>query len=107
MLSRGDHGRPKFAACWPDPHRPVEGDAAHVVAGCRHRARVGAVDAVRLATFLMSREAQERLVAGNAWPAIRADAYGQAPAAQRETFEAVRRRSPTAGTAPRCRTGPT
>jgi hypothetical protein len=39
----------------------------------------------------MSREAQERLVAGNAWPAIRADAYGQVPAAQRETFEAVRR----------------
>ena len=31
------------------------------------------------------------LVAGNAWPAIRADAYGQVPAAQRETFEAVRR----------------
>jgi trehalose transport system substrate-binding protein len=47
--------------------------------------------AVRLATFLMSREAQERLVAGNAWPAIRTDAYGQVPAAQRETFEAVRR----------------
>ena len=47
--------------------------------------------AVRLATFLMSREAQEKLVAGNAWPAIRTDAYGQVPAAQRETFEAVRR----------------
>jgi trehalose transport system substrate-binding protein len=47
--------------------------------------------AVRLATFLMSREAQERLVAGNAWPAIRADAYGAVPAAQRDTFEAVRR----------------
>ncbi len=47
--------------------------------------------AVRLATFLMSREAQERLVAGNAWPAIRADAYGSVPPAQRETFEAVRR----------------
>jgi trehalose transport system substrate-binding protein len=47
--------------------------------------------AVRLAAFLMSREAQERLVAGNAWPAIREDAYVQAPAAQRETLEAVRR----------------
>jgi trehalose transport system substrate-binding protein len=47
--------------------------------------------AVRLATFLMSRDAQERLVEGNAWPAIRADAYGRVPAVQRETFEAVRR----------------
>ncbi len=47
--------------------------------------------AVRLAGFLMSREAQERLVTGNAWPAVRTDAYGQVPAAQRETFEAVRR----------------
>ena len=47
--------------------------------------------AVRLAGFLMSREAQERFVAGNAWPAIRTDAYGQVPPAQRETFEAVRR----------------
>jgi hypothetical protein len=35
--------------------------------------------------------AQERLVEGNAWPAIRADAYGRVPAVQRETFEAVRR----------------
>jgi trehalose transport system substrate-binding protein len=47
--------------------------------------------AARLAGFLMSRDAQARLVSGNAWPAIRADAYGQVPAAQRETFEAVRR----------------
>jgi trehalose transport system substrate-binding protein len=47
--------------------------------------------AVRLAGFLMSRDAQERLAVGNAWPAIRADAYGQVPAAQRETFDAVRR----------------
>jgi trehalose transport system substrate-binding protein len=76
---------------WRGPAR-----AAHVVGGDvlgiprgvtgTRRAR-----AVRLATFLMSREAQERLVAGNAWPAVRMDAYGQVPAAQRETFEAVRR----------------
>ena len=39
----------------------------------------------------MSRDAQERLVAGNAWPAIRQDAYGRVPEAQRQTFEAVRR----------------
>jgi trehalose transport system substrate-binding protein len=76
---------------WRGPAR-----AAHVVGGDVLGIPRGIVGrrrehAVRLATFLMSREAQERLVAGNAWPAIRADAYGQAPAAQRETFEAVRR----------------
>jgi trehalose transport system substrate-binding protein len=76
---------------WRGPAR-----AAHVVGGDvlgipRGVAGPRRERAVRLATFLMSREAQERLVAGNAWPAIRADAYGQVPTAQRETFEAVRR----------------
>ena len=76
---------------WRGPAR-----AAHVVGGDvlgipRGVAGPRRERAVRLAAFLMSREAQERLVAGNAWPAIRADAYGQVPAAQRETFEAVRR----------------
>jgi len=76
---------------WRGPVR-----AAHVVGGDvlgipRGVAGSRRERAVRLAAFLMSREAQERLVAGNAWPAIRADAYGQVPAAQRETFEAVRR----------------
>jgi trehalose transport system substrate-binding protein len=76
---------------WRGPVR-----AAHVVGGDvlgipRGVAGARRERAVRLAAFLMSREAQERLVAGNAWPAIRVDAYGQVPAAQRETFEAVRR----------------
>jgi trehalose transport system substrate-binding protein len=76
---------------WRGPAR-----AAHVVGGDVLGIPRGVTGprrerAVRLAAFLMSREAQERLVAGNAWPAIRADAYGQVPAAQRETFEAVRR----------------
>jgi hypothetical protein len=39
----------------------------------------------------MSREAQQRLVERNAWPAIRGDAYGAVPPALRETFEAIRR----------------
>jgi len=65
----------------------VGGDVLGIPRGITGRRRE---DAVRLATFLMSREAQERLVAGNAWPAIRGDAYGQVPVAQRETFEAVR-----------------
>jgi trehalose transport system substrate-binding protein len=76
---------------WRGPVR-----AAHVVGGDvlgvpRGIAGPRRERALRLAAFLMSREAQERLVAGNAWPAIRTDAYGQVPAAQRETFEAVRR----------------
>jgi trehalose transport system substrate-binding protein len=76
---------------WRGPAR-----AAHVVGGDVLGIPRGVTGprrerAVRLAGYLMSREAQERLVAGNAWPAIRADAYGQVPAAQRETFEAVRR----------------
>jgi trehalose transport system substrate-binding protein len=76
---------------WRGPVR-----AAHVVGGDvlgipRGVAGQRREQAVRLATYLMSRNAQERLVAGNAWPPIRADAYGQVPAAQRETFEAVRR----------------
>jgi trehalose transport system substrate-binding protein len=76
---------------WRGPAR-----AAHVIGGDVlgiPRGVTGArrERAVRMATFLMSREAQERLVEGNAWPAIRTDAYGQVPAARRETFEAVRR----------------
>ena len=76
---------------WRGPVR-----AAHVVGGDvlgipRGVTGLRRERAARLATFLMSREAQERLVAGNAWPAIRADAYGQVPAAQQETFDAVRR----------------
>ena len=47
--------------------------------------------ALALARFLMSREAQQRLVERNAWPAIRGDAYGTVPPALRETFEAIRR----------------
>jgi trehalose transport system substrate-binding protein len=76
---------------WRGPARAahvVGGDVLGIPRGVTGRRRE---HAVRLATFLMSRGAQERLVAGNAWPAIRADAHGQVPPAQRETFEAVRR----------------
>ena len=76
---------------WRGPARAahvIGGDVLGIPRGVTGRRRE---DAVRLATFLMSREAQARLVAGNAWPSIRGDAYGEVPAAQRETFEAVRR----------------
>jgi hypothetical protein len=46
--------------------------------------------ALALAGFLMSREAQERLVERNAWPSIRVDAYARVEGPQRETFEAIR-----------------
>jgi trehalose transport system substrate-binding protein len=76
---------------WRGPAR-----AAHLVGGDvlgvpRGIAGVRRERAVRLAAFLMSREAQEVLVAGNAWPAIRPDAYQRVPAAQQETFEAITR----------------
>jgi trehalose transport system substrate-binding protein len=76
---------------WRGPARAVHvlgGDVLGIPRGVGGRRRE---DAVRLATYLMSRDAQERLVAGNAWPAIRADAYSVVPSAHRETFEAVRR----------------
>ena len=76
---------------WHGPARAahvVGGDVLGIPRGVTGRRRE---DAVRLAMFLMSQEAQAHLVAGNAWPSIRGDAYAQVPAAQRETFEAVRR----------------
>ncbi len=47
--------------------------------------------AVRLAEFLMSKNAQEKLAQGNAWPSIRSDAYGTVPSDQKETFDAVQK----------------
>ena len=76
---------------WRGPVRAahvVGGDVLGIPRGIAGRRRASAV---RLATFLMSQEAQARLVAGNAWPSIRGDTYAQVPPAQRETFEAVRR----------------
>ena len=76
---------------WRGPVRAahvVGGDVLGIPRGVSGRRRELAV---RLAQHLMSRDAQERLVAGNAWPAIRPDAYGRVPEAQRQTFEAVRR----------------
>lgn len=45
--------------------------------------------AVALAEFLMSREAQEILVAQNAWPSIRNDALAEAPDHLQDSFEAI------------------
>jgi trehalose transport system substrate-binding protein len=75
---------------WRGPARTahvIGGDVLGVPRGVAGRQREGALS---LARFLMSREAQQRLVERNAWPAIRGDAYGTVPPALRETFEAIR-----------------
>jgi trehalose transport system substrate-binding protein len=45
--------------------------------------------ALALAQYLMSKPAQEILVAKNAWPSIRSDALGQVPSVQKATFDAI------------------
>ena len=47
--------------------------------------------AVALAEFLMSKEAQEILVAKNAWPSVRNDALAQVPEEQKTTFDAIQK----------------
>jgi ABC-type glycerol-3-phosphate transport system substrate-binding protein len=39
----------------------------------------------------MSKQAQEVLVAKNAWPSVRDDALGEVPEAQKETFDAIQK----------------
>jgi trehalose transport system substrate-binding protein len=76
-------------AGWRGPVRAahvIGGDVLGLPRGVAGRRREGAL---ALARFLMSQEAQALLVERNAWPAIRADAYGTVPAALRETFAAI------------------
>jgi trehalose transport system substrate-binding protein len=74
---------------WRGPARAahvVGGDVLGIpkgVSGSRREA------AVRLASFLMSREAQQVLVARNGWPSVRADAYATVPEEQRGTSHAI------------------
>jgi trehalose transport system substrate-binding protein len=74
---------------WRGPVRAahvIGGDVLGIPRGVAGRQREAAV---ALAGFLMSREAQQLLVERNAWPSIRADAYGRVPPALRETFDAI------------------
>lgn len=74
---------------WRGPARAahvVGGDVLGIpkgVSGSRREA------AVRLASFLMSREAQQILVARNGWPSVRGDAYATVPEEQRGTSQAI------------------
>ncbi len=74
---------------WRGPARAahvIGGDVLGIPRGVSPEQRRAAVE---LARFLMSREAQQTLAERNAWPSIREDAYGEVPAEQQETFEAV------------------
>ncbi len=74
---------------WRGPARAahvIGGDVLGIPRGVTPEQRRAAVE---LAQFLMSREAQATLAERNAWPSIRDDAYGDVPAEQKETFDAV------------------
>ena len=74
---------------WRGPARAahvIGGDVLGIPRGVDGRRREAAL---ALARFLLSREAQRLLVERNAWPSVRADAYGAVPPALRPTFEAI------------------
>jgi trehalose transport system substrate-binding protein len=64
----------------------IGGEVLGIPAGVEGDERTAAI---ALAEFLMTREAQEVLVAENAWPSIRDDALAQVPEHLQETFEAI------------------
>ncbi|MCA1693449.1 MAG: extracellular solute-binding protein, partial [Actinobacteria bacterium] len=77
-------------AGWRGPARNahvVGGDVLGIPRGVTGRQREVAL---ALASFLMSKQAQEQLVSRNAWPSIRDDAYENVPKEQRTTFTAIR-----------------
>jgi trehalose transport system substrate-binding protein len=76
-------------AGWAGPVQPahvIGGEVLGIPKGVSGKERDAAV---ALAQYLMSQEAQEVLVAENAWPSVREDALGQVPEEQAETFNAI------------------
>jgi trehalose transport system substrate-binding protein len=76
-------------AGWAGPVQPahvIGGEVLGIPKGVSGKERDAAV---ALAQYLMSQEAQEILVAENAWPSVREDALGQVPEEQAETFDAI------------------
>jgi trehalose transport system substrate-binding protein len=74
---------------WSGPSR-----AAHVVGGEVLGIPKGVSGkekeaALALAQFLVSKEAQQILVAKNSWPSVRTDALGDVPSSQKTTFDAI------------------
>jgi trehalose transport system substrate-binding protein len=76
-------------AGWAGPEGPahvIGGEVLGIPRGVDGQEREAAV---ALAQYLMSQEAQEILVAQNAWPSVRDDALGQVPEEQAQTFDAI------------------
>jgi trehalose transport system substrate-binding protein len=74
---------------WSGPARAahvIGGEVLGIPRGVSGKEREAAVE---LAKFLMSKEAQEILVAQNAWPSVRDDALTEVPAEQQQTFDAI------------------
>ena len=74
---------------WAGPAQPahvIGGEVLGIPRAFRGQEREAAI---ALAQYLMSQEAQEVLVAENAWPSVRDDALGQVPEEQEETFDAI------------------
>lgn len=89
LADEGILGEFEVYAGWEGPAGPVHvvgGEVLGIPRGVSGKER-GA--AAALAQYLMSQEAQEILVAENAWPSVRDDALGQVPEEQQETFDAI------------------
>jgi trehalose transport system substrate-binding protein len=74
---------------WKGPARAahvIGGDVLGITKGVSGKQRQAAV---ALAEFLISQDAQKELVARNAWPSVRDDSYGDVPADQKQTFDAI------------------
>jgi trehalose transport system substrate-binding protein len=76
-------------AGWSGPAQPahvIGGEVLGIPRGVSGKQKEAAI---ALAQYLMSQDAQEVLVARNAWPSVRDDALGQVPEEQKETFDAI------------------
>lgn len=89
LSDQGLLDRFEIYAGWEGPARGAKvigGDVLGIPAGVEGD-QLEAAQA--LAEYLMSQEAQEQLVAENAWPSIRDDALAQVPEEMQATFEAI------------------
>jgi trehalose transport system substrate-binding protein len=79
----------QVTAGWAGPVQPanvIGGEVLGIPKGVTGKEKDAAI---ALAQYLMSKPAQEILVARNAWPSVRDDALGSVPDEQKETFDAI------------------
>jgi trehalose transport system substrate-binding protein len=89
LADQGILGEFDVYAGWAGPAGPanvIGGEVLGIPRGVSGKEKDAAV---ALAQYLMSKEAQEILVAENAWPSVRDDALGQVPEEQQQTFDAI------------------